>query len=204
MILVVVGVSGFALWMLFAGRGLSSTPRAGPAPAVAPEPPAGASLVAGPGAVFRHPDGFSLTPPAGWVPQRGQEPTGVKVAFQSTAEELGPRGRFASSVSVVTEPVGTRTLDGYVRESTEVLRRAFPGVQLIDDARVQTTARVPAHILGWTFVEEEVTYRVKQLLLVQDGTGYAVTGTGLAATWDARNSNALFDRALASLSFVPP
>ncbi len=124
----------------------------------------------------------------------------MQLLFKSPAADTAPEGSFTPILTVVVSAVPSATLDTIVASAKKSLPRTFTGYTMIDDARVQTTSGVPAHILGGTYTEGPLSLRSKQLIVVGGGTTYTVTGFALASVWDTKQYNALFDAALTSLN----
>lgn len=148
---------------------------------------------------YVHTDGFSLTPPLGWAADTGGKPE-TKVIFTSPTPDADPGGSFTPNLTVVVSATPGVTLDAAVARTKATLPRLLKGYASIDDARVRTVSGEPAHILGGTYREAQLTLRNKQLLFVKDGKTYTLTGSGLASVWEAKQYNTLFDMALTSLA----
>ncbi len=203
----VVIVGAATLYLMFFWSPAPAVP-APPSPApteeavAEPEPttealPPPAATVTG---AYTHADGFSLTPPAGWVSDETGA-LGTKVIFRAPAPDQGDGGPFVANITVTVEEAGSAALDAAVEAAKEA-GTLLTNYQLIDDARVVTAAGLPAHILGGTF-KAGGAIRNKQLIVIVDGKKYTMTGTTLSAAWDANNYNAVFDSALTSFTARP-
>ncbi|TSC72117.1 MAG: hypothetical protein G01um101438_745 [Parcubacteria group bacterium Gr01-1014_38] len=155
---------------------------------------------------YVHADGFSLTPPLGWAADTGGK-LGADVIFTSQTPDMTPEGSLVPPNLLVVAratPKAGVTLDAAVARTKATLPRLLKGYTSIDDARVRTVSGEPAHILGGTYREAQLTLRNKQLIFVKDGKIYTLTGSGLASVWEAKQYNALFDVALTSLAVAGP
>lgn len=200
-ILVVGGIALYFTWQNqkeFRGAPLVAPPTAVPSPTPSPTP-----------TPHVHPEGFSITPPLGWVVGTASDPT-VKAGYLNPVADTEGEASVAAFVIVTVKSAPSTLLDAAVRRA----RRDFstlPQFTLVDDVQTQTTRGEPAHILGGTYRQkssadqvEFQTFRSKSLILVKGGKTYIVTGTALASAWEHGQYNALFDSVLTSLVVSSP
>lgn len=129
---------------------------------------------------------FTIVPPASWKTDTSGG-NDLAVRFDSPTTTPAPKGPpFAPSVNVrvVTTP---HDLNGIVVGSRAELKRLAAGYEAKTDQPDALPDGTPAHELGGSFLDPAsgLTLRNVQLFAVRGGSVYVVTGTALAAGWDA-------------------
>ncbi|MDP3685565.1 MAG: LpqN/LpqT family lipoprotein [bacterium] len=196
-ILVVGGIALYFTWQNqkeLRGVPLVAPPTAVPTPVPTPMP-----------TPYVHAEGFSLTPPLGWVEGTANDPT-LKAGFIHPVADTEGEASVAAFVTVTVKNTPSTTLGAAAQRA----RRDFstlPRFTLIDDAQVHTISGEPAHIVGGSYQQKSSSaqprtrdVRSKSLILVHAGKTYMVTGTALASAWEPKNYNTLFDATLTSLT----
>jgi hypothetical protein len=159
--------------------------------ASAPTPPgaatASASAPANPsaalGAPYRSPDGYFISPPAGWALHPVDPRSGVSVVFAATTLDKAAAKPFADNLNVVITPE-SRPLDAVVAETKAKYPTIVTNYQVVTDQPVSVQGQ-PAHLIGGTYADERSgALENIQLVVVNGGKMYSVTFTTPAASFD--------------------
>lgn len=122
-------------------------------------------------------EGFRIRPPEEWqVNEGGQGGTAVILM------EPDP-GNFGANVNVAVSQTPA-DLAGVVEATKKQSSQLFQDYELQAEEQVQTDSGQQAHLLSSTFTQGQFQLRNFQLLLVEGGTMYAVTGTAQQANWE--------------------
>ncbi|MFZ5438081.1 MAG: DUF4190 domain-containing protein [Patescibacteria group bacterium] len=130
--------------------------------------------------------GLKLNVPKGWrIDESGQ--FNLIVAFINTEtdwenypskEEAFP---FNTNITVGSESAQGYDLDGYINVAQESFK-LLTDYKSIENKKV-TVNGMQSQILGGTFTQGGVTFRILQLAVEKNGQIYVVTGTTLESTW---------------------
>lgn len=122
-------------------------------------------------------EGFRIRPPEKWqVNESGQGGTAVIVM------EPDP-GQFGANVNVTVSQTPA-DLAGVVEATKKQSEQLFQDYELQSEKQVETESGQQAHLLSSTFTQGQFELRNVQLLLVDQGTMYAVTGTAQRDSWE--------------------
>jgi hypothetical protein len=167
--------------------GCSSEAPTAPAPAAppssaapAPDAPAAPGLV---GAVYTSPDGYSISPPAGWREFPLDKSSGISSAFAATQLDKGTAQPFAANLNVVITPE-TRPLDVVIAQSKAQYPSILRNYKVVIDQPAGDAAQ-PAHVLGGTYDDQHGALQNVQLVTLKDGKQYTVSHTSSAASFGA-------------------
>jgi hypothetical protein len=153
-----------------------------PAPSAAPSAVAPSVPLA---AAYHSPDGYSISPPDGWVlhPTTGQQ--GLSVVFAATTVDAAAQKPFANNLNVVVTPTPD-TLDSLISQAKQQSPGLLPNYTVVTDQPVTLADGQPAHLLGATY-DQQGTGSLEniQLLLVDAGKEYTITFTSPAASFDS-------------------
>lgn len=169
--------------------GCSSEAPTTPAPAAPPSsaaPAPNAPAAPGPGlvgAVYTSPDGYSISPPAGWKEFQLDKSTGVSSAFGATQLDKGVTQPFAANLSVVITPE-TRPLDVVVAQSKALNPNTLRNYKAVIDQPAGDASQ-SAHVLGGTYDDQRGQLQNVQLITLKEGKQYTVTYTSSAAGFGA-------------------
>lgn len=150
-----------------------------PASSAAPQP-GGDSLAA----AYHSPDGYGISPPAGWVlhPTDGQG--GLSVVFAAPAIDKAAPKPFADNLNVVVTPTPA-TLDALIAETKQKYPSVLTNYKVVTDQPAVVNGH-PAHLLGGTYDDERSgPLQNIQLIVVEAGKEYTITFTSPAPSFDS-------------------
>jgi hypothetical protein len=120
--------------------------------------------------------GFKINPPKSWaIDESGQLGTFVVLVPNSPDEN-----NALTSLTVIVEPA--EFLEDYVRETRTRLPEILPGFRLIENQRV-SLGSIEGHLVGGTFLFDNLPVRTLRLIVTKDGRGYNITATARELVW---------------------
>lgn len=158
--------------------GCSAEPSPAPRP-TAPSTSAPAAGLVGP--AYRSPDGYTISPPAGWREFPIEKQAGISSAFGATQLDKGAAKPFAANLNVVITPEN-RPLDAVIAQTKELYPSVLAGYKVVIDQPTGDGAQ-PAHILGGTYNDENGALQNVQLVTIKAGKMYTVSYTSSAASF---------------------
>jgi hypothetical protein len=160
--------------------GNSGTPVPAPSPSAAPAVPAPSVPLA---AAYHSPDGYSISPPDGWVlhPTNGQN--GVSVVFAASALDPAAKKAFVDNLNVVITAT-PETLDALVAQTKQQYPSVLTNYKIVTDQPTTLNGHA-AHLLGGTYDDPAAgPLQNIQLILADAGKEYTVTFTSAAPSFD--------------------
>jgi hypothetical protein len=154
-------------------------PAAAPPSSAAPAPAAPASGLVG--ATYKSPDGYSISPPAGWREFQLEKTSGISSAFAATQRDPGLAQPFAANLNVVITPE-TRPLAEVIAQTKAQYPTVLRNYKVVIDQPAGDASQ-PAHILGGTYDDQRGQLQNVQLVTLKDGKQYTVTYTSSAASF---------------------
>ncbi len=129
--------------------------------------------------VYRN-EKFRIRPPVGWAVG---DAAALRVAamFINPAEDKSKEKVLHSNISVITEPTSL-TLDAYVKSSKETLQRLVKKYNLTEYQKTKVNGR-SGYMMGGIFEQSDEQMRNRQLIILEGGMAYIVTGTALDSAW---------------------
>jgi hypothetical protein len=120
--------------------------------------------------------GFTIHPPMGWdIDESGELGTFAVFVPADPGQEDA-----LTSISVITEPANY--LEDYVRETRERLPEILESFNQIENQRV-ILGKAEGHLIGGTFLFNDIPLRTLRLIISYEGRGYNVTATALQTIW---------------------
>lgn len=170
----------------------TTTDSAQPAPPAATSAPGAVSL----GPAFNSvPDGYQISPPAGWVQRPTNPQDGISVLFTTPSPDTSTGKPFNTNLNVYITPA-KGDLDASVAQSIAVYPSILQNFQVVINEPTVVSGNHPAHFIGGTYDIPGVG-RVRNLQLVAVEAGKLYTAT---ITVPEQGYAALQTNAVASLS----
>ena len=127
-------------------------------------------------------DGFEIRPPRDWAVDTSGL-LGTKVIFRSETSDLHDEAPFHANVNVLTVPAQGITLEELAAASKEQFKILVTDFTLLGETFL-VVEDLEAHLFEYTFSQGVFPLRGTHLIIVYEGTAYAVTATALNATWE--------------------
>lgn len=152
------------------------------APAARSAAPASSAPAANLAAPYQSKDGYSISPPTGWIYHPVDSQRGVSSIFGAPGRDAGAKAPFVDNINVVITP--TTSDLGAVIAAT---KQQYPGIltnyQVTTDEPTTVNNR-PAYLLGGTYDDPKSgPLQNIQVILVDAGKAYSITFTSAAATF---------------------
>ena len=166
---------------MLAGCSSGSAPTTSAPPAS--EAPASDAPAAALAAPYQSPDGYRISPPAGWVQREVTGVPGLSVAFIAPEPDTAGQKPFADNLNMIVNPTAD-SLDNLVEKAKQESPTALPNYQVVVDEPT-TAGGQPAHLLGATY-DQEGTGQARniQVITVSGGKEYTATVTATAGNFD--------------------
>ena len=102
--------------------------------------------------------------------------------FINSVTDQDATGKFSANINVLIEPTSL-TLDKYISASENTLSKVLANYKLIDSKKMKFGV-LNGYVLGGTFTNGGVSFRNRQICIINKGNVYIVTAISLASLWD--------------------
>jgi len=125
-------------------------------------------------------NGFRIKPPSGWGVGNAAAMK-VTALFINPAEDKTKTNVFHSNINVVAEST-TLTLDDYVALNKGTLQKSVKKYSSTEFQKTTVGGRA-GYMIGGIFAQDGEQLRNRQLIIVESGMAYIITGTSLDSAW---------------------
>ncbi len=124
---------------------------------------------------------FSIQFPEGWKTDESGQFGALVFALNPVVDKDGDSS-FSTNMNVTSEAVQNATLDEYIKATLDALPKFLSEYKTTENKEV-TVNGLPGRLIGGTFTQGKLKLRNTQLLVIDKGTAYVVTGTALQSNW---------------------
>ena len=127
--------------------------------------------------------GFSIEMPTGWqINNSGAYGTLVIATNPQTDTSSGSSTPFHANINIISQPVNGYSLKSIVTSANQADSKSLQNYQTTGNTSI-TVDNLPAYIIGGTFTQGQNNIQNLQLIVVNKGQVYIVTGSALQSDW---------------------